>query len=156
MVTVDASKEKKIESTEIKSEDIPSPPPISYDSLQIILSMFVAAVIGLAIYNIPSYWLYEHLTRDLVLEIIRLFGVNAIKSVSTENPSAPAIQIIFDKTHVGNYGIVRACTGMQAGAILVALILVTDAPLKNKSIAVPSLLLILFTANVLRVAFHML
>ncbi len=151
MVTVDVSKESK-------TETAPSPPPIIYDNFQILLSMFAAVVIGMVIYFIPSYWLYEHITRDYVLEIIKFFGVNATKSLPTpEYPDpAPGVRIFFNEFEFGDYWIVRACTGMQAGAILVALIVVTDAPLRNKLIAIPSFLLMLFTANVLRIAFHML
>ncbi|MFX1511877.1 MAG: heimdallarchaeosortase [Promethearchaeota archaeon] len=151
MVTVDAHKESK-------TETAASPPPIFYDNFQILFSIFAATIIGMVIYFIPSYWLYEHLTRDYVLEIIKFLGVNATKSpyVPDYTNEAPGIRILFNDTTFGDYWIVRACTGMQAGAILVALILVTDAPLRNKLFAVPFFLWMLFTANVLRIAFHML
>ncbi len=156
MVTVDASKDKDVKITETESGKTSSTSHISYDSFQILLSMFAAVIIGMVVYFIPSYWLTSHVTRDLVLEIINFLGADATKSVSITNPSDPAIRIVLDKGRIGNYGIVRACTGMQAGAILVALILVTDAPLRNKLIAIPTFLLTLFISNVLRVAFHML
>ncbi len=151
MVAIDVSEESK-------SKSASPPPPVIYDNFQILLSMFTAFVIGMVIYFIPSYWLYGHITRDYVLEIIKLLGVTAEKSFYPyESPDpAPAIRIFINETTVGDYGIVRACTGMQAGAILIALILVTEAPLKNKFIAIPSLLGVLFVTNILRVAFHML
>ena len=55
----------------------------------------------------------------------------------------------------GDYRIVKACTGMQAGAVLLALILVTPAPWRNKFSALSTLITILTLTNVVRIAFHL-
>ncbi|NHJ46430.1 MAG: NINE protein [Asgard group archaeon] len=50
--------------------------------------------------------------------------------------------------------IIRACTGMQAGALLMALIFVTPAKWQNKTIAHIVNLLMMHIGNTFRVAFH--
>lgn len=50
--------------------------------------------------------------------------------------------------------IIRACTGMEAGALLMALIFVTPAKWQNKTVAHVTNLLMMHIGNVFRVAFH--
>jgi len=50
--------------------------------------------------------------------------------------------------------IIRACTGMEAGALLMALIFVTPAKWQNKTIAHVTNLLMMHIGNVFRVSFH--
>ncbi len=50
--------------------------------------------------------------------------------------------------------IIRACTGMEAGALLMALIFITPAKWQNKTVAHVTNLLMMHIGNTFRVAFH--
>jgi exosortase/archaeosortase family protein len=67
--------------------------------------------------------------------------------------STPGINIPSSN---GDYWIVKACTGMQAGGLLVAVILVTNAKWLNKIAAILAIISTLFVTNALRIAFHLL
>lgn len=54
----------------------------------------------------------------------------------------------------GSYYIVKACTAMQAGALFVGIILVTETSRKSKIKASFLTLIFLFFMNVLRLTFH--
>jgi exosortase/archaeosortase family protein len=55
----------------------------------------------------------------------------------------------------GDYWIVKACTGMQAGGLLIAIIMVTEAPWIAKIRASIIFFLALFIGNTLRITFHL-
>ena len=61
-----------------------------------------------------------------------------------------------DLMEAGNYWIVKACTGMQAGAVLLAIIAVTKGPSPSKKLqAMATFLALLTVTNILRIAFHL-
>ncbi len=55
----------------------------------------------------------------------------------------------------GDYWIVKACTGMQAGGLLIAIILITEAPWNAKIKASIAFFSALFIGNALRITFHL-
>jgi exosortase/archaeosortase family protein len=55
----------------------------------------------------------------------------------------------------GDYWIVKACTGMQAGGLLIAIIMITEASWKNKFRASIAFFIALFIGNTLRITFHL-
>ncbi|MFX1251775.1 MAG: heimdallarchaeosortase [Promethearchaeota archaeon] len=125
-----------------------------YDGTEIIVSFLAAAIIALAIYLIPEYYFLEYLLRDAVLAILQGMGVDAMATPQNSiNILDPAINIAGYSPPP--YAIVRACSAMQAGAIIFALIIVTKAPLKNKIIAGSTFAVMLYIANVLRLVFHL-
>jgi exosortase/archaeosortase family protein len=64
----------------------------------------------------------------------------------------PGIQI---PSTLGDYYIVKACTGMQAGALLISIIIVSEASWLDKIRAISATFLVLFFTNALRVTFHL-
>ncbi|MFX0095911.1 MAG: exosortase/archaeosortase family protein, partial [Candidatus Hodarchaeota archaeon] len=127
---------------------------VQFDGAEIILSFLAATVIAAAIYLIPEYFLLETLFRDLILMILQWLGVDAWATTqSTLAIPDPAISI--QHYSPPPYGIVRACTAMQAGAIILALMVVTKAPIRKKIIAGITFCAMLFVANVLRIVFHL-
>ncbi|TFG09596.1 hypothetical protein EU534_01980, partial [Candidatus Heimdallarchaeota archaeon] len=60
--------------------------------------------------------------------------------------------VIRSTTAYRQFAVVRACTGMQAGALLMALIVVTPADTKKKIKATSYTLIALFIGNLLRIA----
>ncbi|MFX1250535.1 MAG: heimdallarchaeosortase [Promethearchaeota archaeon] len=125
---------------------------LQHDGVEIIVSVLATIVIAAAIYLLPDFLLLENLYRDIVLVILQTIGINA-----TATP--PELMNIPDPAlNIPGYSIpcsiVRLCTAMQAGAIILALIVVTKAPLRKKIIAGSTFCVILFFANILRLIFH--
>ncbi|MFW9928807.1 MAG: heimdallarchaeosortase [Candidatus Thorarchaeota archaeon] len=121
--------------------------PIPYNPWWIVTSILVATVISIFLYVVPTWQFLEVWTRDVVLVILHTIGVNAHATGCADGfctfpwtpswstfgeafPNTPGVSI--PNTEYPAYWIVKACTGFQAGAILIALIIVT--PLKNKSL----------------------
>jgi len=110
-------------------------------------SFLIASLIAIFIYWAPHFdWYYlwlETTTRDFVLILLNLSGVNALPN----QISFPTLELpnyaMFGEASVLTPGItipntpypaiwiIKACTGMQAGAALIALIAVTPLPSKK-------------------------
>ncbi|MEA2069871.1 MAG: hypothetical protein U9O98_01125, partial [Asgard group archaeon] len=84
--------------------------------------------------------LYERVDRDILTGGIVPFGELFPGIVLDDYP-----KILL---------IIRACTGMEAGALLMALIFVTPAKWENKAVAHVVNLLMMHIGNTFRVAFH--
>ncbi|OLS18670.1 MAG: hypothetical protein HeimC3_48810 [Candidatus Heimdallarchaeota archaeon LC_3] len=158
---------------------------ISYKFL--ISSLVITIILSVLIYWAPYfdslYLLLEQITRDGVVFLLNLTGVFS-ESTPRNFPISPTWTqwgeaslntpgVSIPNSEYIDYWIVKACTGMQAGAILISLILVTPIPQKIKksgtfmeSILGRSQLLFkfkiiiiffltLFIANVLRIWFHL-
>ncbi|MHA2105790.1 MAG: heimdallarchaeosortase [Candidatus Hodarchaeales archaeon] len=153
----------------------------------LISSLVITAVLSFLIYWAPYfdslYILLEQITRDGVVLLLNLTGVNSESTLSvfpispswTEwgEASAETPGVSIPNSEYYAYWIVKACTGMQAGAILISLILVTPIPKKIKksenfmesvigrsqllfkSKIIILFFLTLFIANVLRIWFHL-
>jgi len=135
-----------------------------------IRSILITAVMTAVIYIIPNYYGLEHITTETSYYILHLFGYQPRLFTFDENLSKlthfdqfmyflydsaratyPAISIDSGSVR-RNYLIVRACTGMQAGALLLGLIWSTPATLHNRIRASYTILLALFIGNILRIA----
>ncbi|MFX1535246.1 MAG: heimdallarchaeosortase [Promethearchaeota archaeon] len=154
MTTKSVSQSLTVSQQELPTKEI-SVQKAKYDGAEIIISFLAAAIIAAAIYLIPDYYFLETILRDAVLLILQGMGVPA-----SATPQA-SIGIIDPAINIAGYSpppyaIVRACSAMQAGAIIFALIIVTKAPLKNKIIAGSTFAIMLYIANVLRLVFHLL
>ncbi|MFW9916396.1 MAG: heimdallarchaeosortase [Candidatus Thorarchaeota archaeon] len=156
--TIEAIKAPLVE-TPAKQRTLPAPPP-GLDERHTILAFIAGTILALLIYFAPFpggdefYMWLETLFRDSILLGLQLLGIEASKTADWQKTVPdPAINLP-NMTRV-NYAIVRACTGMQAGAIIIALILVTKAPWRKKAIALPVFATMLFIGNTLRVIFHL-
>lgn len=126
--------------------------PTDLSENQVFLRLFIAISLVAVIYLIPSYSFMFKPIRNHVMFVLELLGVSVEKLHS--NASLYGFLVAGEY-----YYIVKACTGMQAGAILIALIIVTPTgskSLRKKLLAGSVLLLILYVGNILRIAFHML
>jgi exosortase/archaeosortase family protein len=143
----------------MKQRTLPAPPP-GLDERHTILALIAGTLIALLVYYAPFpggdefYMWLETIFRDSILICLQLLGIEASKTPDWQKEVPdPAINLPnIDKV---NYAIVRACTGMQAGAIIIALILVTKAPWRKKAVAIPVFALMLYVGNTLRVTFHL-
>jgi hypothetical protein len=124
--------------------------PRPYNPWWILTSLLMATVISIALYVLPSWLFLAEWTRDLVVLILQGLGYPAHNTGAADGfpngfgdiwspswgifgeafPETPGVSI--DGTQYPAYWIVKACTGFQAGAILIALIIVT--PSKNRAL----------------------
>ncbi|MHA2366095.1 MAG: heimdallarchaeosortase [Candidatus Hodarchaeales archaeon] len=150
-------------------------------------SLGMTIILSFLIYWAPYFdWLYlwlENVTNDTVILLLNLTGVYSEVSSNTfpltpqysewGEASAQTPGIHIPNTPYSAFWIIKACTGMQAGAILVSLIIVTPIPQKIRSsnslreslIGKPQVLLklkviimfliILFIVNSVRIWFHL-
>lgn len=126
--------------------------PNDLSEIQVFIRLFIAISLVAVIYLIPSYSFMFKPIRNHVTIVLELLGV----SVEKLHGFTGLYGFLVAEEY---YYIVKACTGMQAGAILIALIIVTPAgsnSFRKKLLAGSVLLLILYVGNVLRIAFHML
>lgn len=162
--------------------------------IAITFGLLGVTLLSIAIYVGYDFVIVEQLTRDLVVIILNAIGIPAIKSArifpvddaysmfTEATILTPAVEL---PTALGGhpttpYWIVKACTGFQAGAILISLILFTPYPKKSlenitgngmraklkdknptlytfshKTLVVMAFILILFLTNAARIAFHL-
>ncbi len=136
-----------------------------------IMTLIVATVVTFLLYTVPDWVFWEIPTRDIVSFVLSLFNIDHFllpEEIGRYVPefmrggsfpfleataSTPGINIPSSN---GDYWIVKACTGMQAGGLLVAVILVTNAKWSNKIAAILAIIITLFVTNALRIAFHLL
>lgn len=118
-------------------------PPLPYNPWWMITSFLFTVTLSLFLYiSIDYHWL-EVITRNTSLWLLQLSGLPASVAnfpfpVSTGNwyqfgeatTNTPGIKIAGVPYNA--FWVVKACTGMQAGAILISLIYVTPIPLKGK------------------------
>ena len=136
-----------------------------------ITTLIGATLITFLIYTIPDWVFLEIPTRDLIHDLLGIMGIQntPIPTIdsSTVIPeflrggSFPFLEAtvntpgIHIPTTNGDYWIVKACTGMQAGGLLIAIIMVTEAPWNAKIRASVVFFLALFIGNTLRITFHL-
>ncbi|MFX0066279.1 MAG: exosortase/archaeosortase family protein, partial [Candidatus Hermodarchaeota archaeon] len=82
--------------------------------------------------------------RDIIVLILQTIGVDA-QVVPSDLSSKPALYVIGFPMTIG-----RGCIAMEAGACILALITITNAPLKDKLKGGLTFVVILFVANILR------
>ena len=136
-----------------------------------IISFIIVVIITILVYLVPDYFFLERLTSETVFQILDLYqydvsfgdyypeslGENEfiasvvafLTGLNTHNNLTP---LIIPPHTAGRYAVVRACTGMQAGALLIGLIVVTPADFWNKVKATFYSILALILGNFLRIA----
>ncbi len=126
--------------------------PEDLSEIQVIFRLLIAIALVWIIYSVPSYSFMFKPISDHTGAILNFLGISHGRINGVGGYYGFEI-------NGGLFYIVKACTGMQAGAILLTLIIVTPVgsnSLRKKLVAGIFLLLILYFANVLRIAFHML
>lgn len=136
-----------------------------------LLSFLVVVVLTLVFYLVPDYYFLEKITNETVFGMLKLYQFNIEEApLFNEIEYGNSLFVIISNFlsgldgHGGNtpviksisasrqFAIVRACTGMQAGALLMALIIVTPAESSKKIKASIYSLLALVVGNFLRIA----
>ena len=136
-----------------------------------LISFTFVVLLTVLFYLVPDYYFLEKITNDTVFEILKIYQydvafdgfysekdpegtfivaiVNILTGLDGHNALTPVIKSI---TASRRFAVVRACTGMQAGALLMALIIVTPADFWNKVKATTYALIALIIGNFLRIA----
>lgn len=142
MATVTA--DKSVDDSGPKIEIIRAKKPLEYNPWWMVTSLLLTVAIAVFLYIVPDYLFLEQITRDMVLVGLNLLGAES--GVTTQifpiisqpdytqfgeaSVLTPGIVIPSQSVNYSAFWIVKACTGMQAGAILIALILITPIPSK--------------------------
>ncbi len=134
-----------------------------------ITSFLITVFLTITLYVFPDFSVLEYATTRGVYFVLYIFGYSPrmfmyelglnelgffdslIYSIYDGKRSTfPSISI--DGTTQNNFIIVRACTGMQAGALLIGLIASTPAEMKTKIKTGYIVLFTLFIGNIFRIA----
>ena len=136
----------------------------------VIRSFTTTVVITLVLYIFPSYLWLESLTTKTSYFFLELFGFHPRYFIYEDSYQAItkfdlALLKLYDPTRAtypaisldtptgrSNFLIIRACTGMQAGALLVGLIWATPATTHDRIRSSYVILIALFIGNTLRIA----
>lgn len=143
MVTA-TSKSTNIDTIKPKLKILKEKPPIPYNPWWMITSFLITVLMSLFIYVVLDLHFLEVITRDTSLQFLQWTGIPAAKAnfafpfnssptwgqFGEAASNTPGITIA--NSDYLAFWIVKACTGMQAGAILISLIYVTPIPLKGK------------------------
>jgi exosortase/archaeosortase family protein len=140
-------------------------------TLYVLLSFTTVVVLTVVLYLVPDYYFLEKLTNDVVFEVLKIYKYDIVlDGLYSEAETGNSIFIIITNFLTGldghnsltpviksldaqrRFAVVRACTGMQAGALLMALIIVTPADFKKKFKATIYSLIALIIGNFLRIA----
>lgn len=136
-----------------------------------IISFVVVVILTILLYFVPDYFFLEQLTSDTVFQILELYQydisigiphnesdpsnsfiaifIRILTGLGTHNDLTP---VINSETAARRFAVVRACTGMQAGALLMGLIIVTPADFWKKVKATFFAIVALIIGNFLRIA----
>ena len=131
-------------SSEPKLTILREKPPTQYNPWWMLTSFLFTVALSLFIYIVIDFHFLEVWTRNVSLALLQLSGLPAtVASIpfpfnssptwgqfGEAAPNTPGISIAG--VPYTAFWIVKACTGMQAGAILVSLIYITPIPLKGK------------------------
>ena len=166
-------KEAKKSITETQQKTIPK--RFQNDKLMLI-TLTIAIIVTFLLYTVPDWVFLEIPTRDIIHSILTSIGIynkpiTISDYINTGNweylqqkimgGSFPFLEATVNTPGIhipetsGDYWIVKACTGMQAGGLLIAIIMVTEAPWIAKIRASFAFLFALFIGNALRIAFHL-
>jgi len=154
----------------VENEKISPSKRFQNDKLMI-TTLLVAALLTFLIYAIPDWVFIEIPTRNIISEILAFAGIENFLIPNLEPNSVipeflrggefPFIEATLQTPGIhipstnGDYWIVKACTGMQAGGLLIAIIMVTEVTWTTKFRAALALFIALFIGNTLRITFHL-
>lgn len=142
-----------------------------YNDKLMLMTLVITSIVTFLIYAVPDWLFYEIPTRDIISVLLKFLSIEHNSLPNSQFPVIPETLMggpfPFVEAVPGTPGIhipeaytifyiVKACTGMQAGALLLAIILVTEAPKIRKLIASLTIFLVLFFTNALRITFHIL
>ncbi len=161
------SKEERIP---LKTENTPSPKRFHNDKLMI-STLLIATLITILIYTVPDWVFLEIPTRNIISEILAFIGIentpiptldpNSVIPEFLKGGEFPFLEATTQTPGIhipstnGDYWIVKACTGMQAGGLLLAIIMITEATWNAKIRASTAFFIALFIGNTLRITFHL-
>ena len=167
-------KKEILDNTEIpdKEEGEMKVAPKRYHNDKLMLSTLLAAsIITFLIYTVPDWVFLEIPTRNIISEILNFLGIqntliptldpNTIIPEFLRGGDFPFLEATTQTPGIhipstnGDYWIVKACTGMQAGGLLIAIILISEATWSSKFRASLVFFTALFIGNTLRIAFHL-
>lgn len=140
-----------------------------------VISLVIAILVTFLLYTLPDWVFLEIPTRDIIHFLLNLIGIENVPIPTADlgtvipeglrggsfpfleaTTNTPGIKIPYpDPLPDGDYWIVKACTGMQAGGLLIAIIMVTEAPWVAKIRASIAFFIVLFIGNALRITFHL-
>lgn len=135
-----------------------------------IITLLITSVVAFLLYVIPDWVFIEIPTRDIIRMALTLVGIDNspipyngadLIPLDLRGGSFPFLEAtvqtpgIFLPTTNGQYWIVKACTGMQAGSLLLAMIFVSDATWNARFKASIVFFFTLFIGNTARIAFHL-
>jgi exosortase/archaeosortase family protein len=134
-------------------------------------TLVIAIIITFLIYTVPDWVFLEIPTRNIISTLLDLLGIenyhiptsdpNSVIPIDLRGGTFPFLEATSQTPGIhipstnGDYWIVKACTGMQAGGLLIAIILVSEASWDAKIRASFMFFLTLFIGNALRIAFHL-
>ncbi|MHA1331326.1 MAG: heimdallarchaeosortase [Candidatus Hodarchaeales archaeon] len=143
-----------------------------YQNDKLMLSTLgIAIIITVLLYTVPDWVFLEIPTRDIINALLNLLGIenyqipnqdpNSVIPDYLRGGSFPFLEATVQTPGIhipetnADYWIVKACTGMQAGGLLIAIIIVTEASWNAKVRAGIAFFITLFIGNALRITFHL-
>ena len=136
-----------------------------------LMSFIVVVILTIVLYLVPDYYFLEKLTNDTVFQFLQFYQydvvldgyyserelgssviviiTNFLTGLDAHNALTPVIKSV---TVSRRFAVVRACTGMQAGALLMGLMIVTPADFWKKVKATFYSTIALIIGNFLRIA----
>jgi len=156
---------------QIQSSKTTSQPKRFHNDKLMLSTLGIAILVTFLIYTVPDWTFLEIPTRDIIGVLLRFLGIEN-SYIPTGNPNSvipeelrggafPFLEATIQTPGIhipqtnGDYWIVKACTGMQAGGLLIAIIMVSEAPWVAKIRASLVFFLALFIGNALRITFHL-
>lgn len=175
--TPSVTQEKIVDKQIVTAKESTIPQKKRYHNDKLMLSTIgIATIITFLLYTVPDWVFLEIPTRDIIHFLLTLFGIENEPIVLADYLNTAAWPYLQEHIiggpfpfleattqtpgiHIpatwGDYWIVKACTGMQAGGLLIAIIMVTEAPWIAKIRASVAFFLALFIGNALRITFHL-
>ena len=136
------SSKSNLSTSEPKITILKEKPPTPYNPLWMITSFLITVTLSMFLYISVDYNWLEVITRNTSLWLLQMTGIPATVAnfafpytpqwgqFGEAAINTPGIKIAGVPYNA--FWIVKACTGMQAGAILISLIYVTPIPVKGK------------------------
>jgi exosortase/archaeosortase family protein len=113
----------------------------NYSPKKLISYIAASVTIILIIYYLPNYFFLEKATADHTAFLLNVLGMNVQTRVVSEN--------VF----LANIKIVKDCTGVQVIAVFFGMLIpIPKAPLKKKLLTLGIVSILLYAANVVRIA----
>jgi exosortase/archaeosortase family protein len=163
------SKEKSMRSVDDTLKESKFSRKRCHNDKLMITTIIFASITAFVIYTVPDWVFLEIPIRNLVQLILSFIGIISepiptngefIIPMELRGGPFPFLEateqtpgVILPATQ-GRYYITKTCTAMQAGALLLGIIFVTETSWKSKVKASTITFVVLFFLNVLRISFH--